>query len=192
MSAHPAPRATRSIRAETAGSSGLALGPNQRGKGGGEVEASIPVMAMAHQRTRGRVRRQAWRNLAATPRSDAGATTHVEDVQACRFRTEQLRNHRTRIGRPAPVVALGLLVEQLGTFLGQTSHRHPGIMADDCHHRLGDEDLAGALDAMQALHIVDCRPRRTLAHGAEPVRPSCIARVLVVLNANGWLRLSPA
>ena len=55
MSAHPAPRATRAIRAETAGSSGLALGPNQRGKGGGEVETSIPVMAMAHQRTRGRV-----------------------------------------------------------------------------------------------------------------------------------------
>src|SRR5690242_21570838 len=48
MSAHPAPRATRSIRAETAGSSGLARGPNQRGKAGGEVEASIPVMAMAH------------------------------------------------------------------------------------------------------------------------------------------------
>src|SRR5438105_282630 len=45
MSAHPAPRATRAIRAETAGSSGLALGPNQRGKGGGEVEASLPVMA---------------------------------------------------------------------------------------------------------------------------------------------------
>src|SRR4051794_40191494 len=44
MSAHPAPRATRAIRAETAGSSGLALGPNQRGKAGGEVEASIPVM----------------------------------------------------------------------------------------------------------------------------------------------------
>jgi hypothetical protein len=58
MSAHPAPRATRAIRAETAGSSGLALGPNQRGKGGGggEVEASTPVMAMAHQRTRRRVR----------------------------------------------------------------------------------------------------------------------------------------
>jgi hypothetical protein len=49
MSAHPAPRATRLIRAETAGSSGVALGPNQRGKAGGEVEASIPVMAMAHQ-----------------------------------------------------------------------------------------------------------------------------------------------
>ena len=58
MSAHPAPRATRSIRAETAGSSGLALGPNQRGKAGGEVDASIPVMAMAHQRTRRRVRRR--------------------------------------------------------------------------------------------------------------------------------------
>src|SRR3712207_1671037 len=54
MSAHPAPRATRAIRAETAGSSGLALGPNQPGKAGGEVEASIPVMAMAHQRSRSR------------------------------------------------------------------------------------------------------------------------------------------
>jgi len=47
MSAHPAPRATRSIRAETAGSSGLALGPNQRGKAGREVEASIPVIRLA-------------------------------------------------------------------------------------------------------------------------------------------------
>ena len=52
------PARTRSIRAETAGSSGLALGPNQRGKAGGEVEASIPVMAMARQRTRRRVRRR--------------------------------------------------------------------------------------------------------------------------------------
>jgi hypothetical protein len=33
------PRATRSIRAETAGSSALALGPNHRGRGGGEVNA---------------------------------------------------------------------------------------------------------------------------------------------------------
>jgi hypothetical protein len=49
MSAHPAPRATRLISAEMAGSSGLALGPNQRGKAGREVEASIPVMTMAHQ-----------------------------------------------------------------------------------------------------------------------------------------------
>src|SRR4051794_5108452 len=56
MSAHPAPRATRSIRPETAGSSELALGPNQHGKAGGEVETSIPVMAMAHQRTRRRAR----------------------------------------------------------------------------------------------------------------------------------------
>src|SRR5215469_17329578 len=71
MSAHPAPRATRAIRAETAGSSGLALGPNQRGKGGGEVEASIPVMAMARQRTRGTVGWRAWRNLAAAAVSDA-------------------------------------------------------------------------------------------------------------------------
>ena len=61
------PCATRAIRTETAGSSGLALGPNQRGKGGGEVEASIPLMALAHQRTRGRVRRRARRNRAATP-----------------------------------------------------------------------------------------------------------------------------
>jgi hypothetical protein len=68
MSAHPAPRATRLIRAEMAGSSGLALGPNQRGKAGEEVEASISVMAVAHQPTQGRLRRRAWRNLAATRR----------------------------------------------------------------------------------------------------------------------------
>jgi hypothetical protein len=77
MSAHLAPRATRSIRAETAGSSGLALGPNQRGKAGGEVEASTPVMAMAHQRTRGKgPPANMAPNLAATPldRGDAGAT----------------------------------------------------------------------------------------------------------------------
>jgi hypothetical protein len=66
MSAHPAPRATRAIRAETAGSSGLALGPNQRGKGGEEVEASIPVMAMATSAPEEGFRRRAWRNLAAT------------------------------------------------------------------------------------------------------------------------------
>jgi hypothetical protein len=55
MSAHPVPRAMRSISPETAGSSGLALGPNQRGKAGAEVAASIPVTAMAHRRTpRGR------------------------------------------------------------------------------------------------------------------------------------------
>ena len=72
MSAHPAPRATRAIRAETAGSSGLALGPNQRGKAGGEVEASIPVMAMAHQRTRRRVRRRTH-----PPRRRVDRATHV-------------------------------------------------------------------------------------------------------------------
>src|SRR5436190_17069772 len=72
MSAHPAPRATRSIRAETAGSSGLALGPNQRGKGGGEVEASIPVMAMAHQCTRRRARRRTH-----PPRRGSNRATHV-------------------------------------------------------------------------------------------------------------------
>ena len=42
----------------------------QRGKGkgtaGGAVEASIPVMAVAHQRTRGMVRRRARRNRATT------------------------------------------------------------------------------------------------------------------------------
>src|SRR3954452_6276040 len=72
MSAHPAPRATRAIRAETAGSSELALGPNQRGKAGGEVEASIPVMAMAHQCTRRRAR-------VANPSSSTrvGPATHV-------------------------------------------------------------------------------------------------------------------
>src|SRR3954462_4642247 len=72
MSAHPAPRATRAIRAETAGSSGLALGPNQRGKGGEEVEASIPVMAMAHQRTRG-----CARGRTHPPRRRVDAATHV-------------------------------------------------------------------------------------------------------------------
>src|SRR4051812_11841803 len=79
MSAHPAPRARRAISAETAGSSSLALGPNQRGKAGGEVEASIPVMAMAHQGTRGKVPRRTWPNLAATPldQGDAGATGRV-------------------------------------------------------------------------------------------------------------------
>src|SRR5215210_9525008 len=85
MSAHPAPRATRAIRAETAGSSSLALGPNQRGKAGGEVEASTPVMAMAHQRTRGKVPRRTWPNLAATPldKGDAGATGPSFEILAC-------------------------------------------------------------------------------------------------------------
>jgi hypothetical protein len=82
MSAHPAPRATRSIRAETAGSSGLALGPNQLGKAGGEVEASIPVMAMAHQRTRRRVRRRTHpprrRPLPPKCRSGTRHNTHTE------------------------------------------------------------------------------------------------------------------
>ena len=82
MSAHPAPRATRPIRAETAGSSGLALGPNQRGKGGGEVEASIPVMAMAHQRTRGRVRRRARRNLAGAEPSFERGTRNPDVIGA--------------------------------------------------------------------------------------------------------------
>src|SRR4051812_16971708 len=70
MSAHPTPRATRSISAETARSSELALGPNQRGKAGGEVEASTPVMAMAHQRTR---RRSAGEPILL----DAGRSRHA-------------------------------------------------------------------------------------------------------------------
>ena len=35
------------MRSETAGSSGVALGPNQRGKEGGRDESSIPVMVVA-------------------------------------------------------------------------------------------------------------------------------------------------
>jgi hypothetical protein len=46
MSTQPASPATRAISAETAGSSALALGPNQRGRAGGKVEASIPVIEM--------------------------------------------------------------------------------------------------------------------------------------------------
>src|SRR5512133_358708 len=86
MSAHSASRATRAIRAETAGSSALALGPNQRGNPEGEVEASTPVMAMAHQRTRGKVPRRTWPNLAATPldQGDAGATGRVSRFSLAR------------------------------------------------------------------------------------------------------------
>jgi hypothetical protein len=51
-------------------------------------------------------------------RSDSGATSNVEDVQADRFGTEHLIDHHTRIGRSGAVVALGFLVEQPGTFLG--------------------------------------------------------------------------
>src|SRR5690348_17779713 len=102
MSAHPAPRATRAIRAETAGSSGLARGPNQRGKGGGEAEASIPVMAMAYQRTRGRAGRRAWRNLAAAAVSDAprpdlgraGTLVALADGQAGQVAGRQLPDGR--------------------------------------------------------------------------------------------------
>src|SRR5919202_4034688 len=85
MSVHPAPRATRAIRAATAGSSALALGPNQLGNAEGEVDASTPVMARAHQRTRGRVRRRTWRNLAATrlDQRNAGATVPSFEVLAC-------------------------------------------------------------------------------------------------------------
>src|SRR5438128_12694315 len=91
MSAQPAPRATRAIRAETAGSSSLALGPNQRGKAAGEVEASMRVMAMAHQRTRGKVPRRTWPNLAATPldQGDAGATGRVSRFSLARASCRQ-------------------------------------------------------------------------------------------------------
>src|SRR6478672_11298788 len=86
MSAHSASHATRAIRAETAGSSALALGPNQRGNPEGEVEASTPVMAMAHQRTRGKVFRRTWPNLAATQldQGDAGATGRVSRFSLAR------------------------------------------------------------------------------------------------------------
>src|SRR3954466_1187535 len=103
MSAHPAPRATRSIRAETAGSSSLALGPNQRGKAGGEVEASIPDMAMAHQRTRGKVPRRAWPNLAATPRDKATRGQRTE------FRDYRLRKGCLRQNRLGPASNAGRL-----------------------------------------------------------------------------------
>src|SRR3954469_5352885 len=105
MSAHPAPRATRAIRAETAGSSSLALGPNQRGKAGGEVEASIPVMAMAHQRARGKVTRRTWPNLAATPldQGDAGATGRGSRFSLARaLRTDAWRQRYAR-GRWRPL-----------------------------------------------------------------------------------------
>src|SRR5438876_11285658 len=110
MSAHPAPRATRAIRAETAGSSALALGPNQRGKAGGEVEASTPVMAMAHQRTRGKVPRRTWPNLAAMPldQVDAGQRAEFRD-----FSLEPVfRNDpRARSGLASVVVRVIVVVE---------------------------------------------------------------------------------
>src|SRR6476646_3217094 len=83
MSSHSASRATRAIRAETAGSSALALGPNQRGNPEGEVEASTPVMAMAHPRTRKKVPRRTWPNLAATPldQGDAGQRAEFRDAR---------------------------------------------------------------------------------------------------------------
>lgn len=57
--------------------------------------------------------------LGHLPRSDPRATTNVENVQACLRRAEQLIDRRVRICRPAPVVPLGLLVEQPRTFLSQ-------------------------------------------------------------------------
>src|SRR5262249_42854944 len=85
MSAHSASRTTRAIRAETAGSSALALGPNQRGNPEGEGEASTPVMATAHQRTRGKVAPRTWPNLAATPLDKATRGQRAE------FRDSRLR-----------------------------------------------------------------------------------------------------
>src|SRR5581483_8740390 len=84
MSAHPAPRATRAISAETAGSSGLALDPNQRGKAGREVGASLPVTATAHQRTRGGPCRRAWRDLAVTPLVPAGLKAEQLRIEPAR------------------------------------------------------------------------------------------------------------
>src|SRR5262245_24239899 len=97
MSAHSASRATRAIRAETAGSSALALRPNQRGNPEGEVEASTLVMAMAHQRTRGKVPPRTWPNLAATPldQGDAGATGRVSRFSLART------SSRLRLGAQA-------------------------------------------------------------------------------------------
>ena len=136
--------------------------------------------------------RHSWRDFDAKnvgpllghlSRSDAGATTHVEDVQACRFRTEQLIDHRSRIGRPAPVVALGLLVEQPGTFLGQTSHRHPGIIAarDLCldglsmdhdppagHRSLVSPRLSGHRSICDTQHFPSPPTRRTLKQRPVP------------------------
>src|SRR5215208_4964337 len=104
MSAHSASRATRAIRAETAGSSALALGPNQRGNPEGEVEASTPVMTMAHQRTRGKVPRRTWPNLAATPldQGDAGAKGRVSRFS---FGRERLRMSLARVARRWPGLA---------------------------------------------------------------------------------------
>src|SRR5206468_12677072 len=109
------PRATRAIRAETAGSSSLALRPNQRGKAGGEVEASIPVMAMAHQRTRGKVPRRTWPNLAATPldQGDAGATGRVSRFSLAR---ESFRPTRTRRRHRRHEVDREMLCRGLGRY----------------------------------------------------------------------------
>src|SRR5207247_3534350 len=87
ISAHPAPRATRAIRAETAASSSLALGPSQRGKAGVEAEASIPVMAMAHQRTRRRVR---LANPSSSTRFDRATHVPFRDAREGAQRTFSL------------------------------------------------------------------------------------------------------
>ncbi len=74
--------------------------------------------------------RHSWRELHTQhlgpalghlPRSDPGATPHVENLQARRRGTEQFIDHRIGIGRPEPVVGLGVLVEQPRAFLGERS-----------------------------------------------------------------------
>jgi hypothetical protein len=135
MSAHPAPRATRSIRAETAGSSGLALGPNQRGKAGGEVEASIPVMAMAHQRTRRRVRPA---NPSSSTRVDRATHVPVGDtadrthdcVASCAFLTERLDGRPdTRRAPPSGPMLLLWQRQRRGGGSGIRTHgaHHPTV-----------------------------------------------------------------
>ena len=51
--------------------------------------------------------------------SNPGATTDVENLQSRRHGTEQVVDHRIGIGRPEPVICLGLLVEQVRTLQGQ-------------------------------------------------------------------------
>jgi hypothetical protein len=81
-----------------------------------------------------------------------GATTHVENVQPRRRRTEQLVDHRIGMGRPEPVICLGMPVEQPGTLQGQrarcptvafagTHRRQPARSPDRRRRTQGGEDL---------------------------------------------------
>ena len=75
MSAHSASRATRTIRAETAGSSALALGPNQRGNPEGEVD--FRPLALARILTQGAERElQEARAYTGVPSPDRDARGH--------------------------------------------------------------------------------------------------------------------